>query len=117
LVRQLQKASCVEVSSGLLVCNLQDVCQLKFDKNIDESISNHGLIKHTFQKTNYNRPASTISFRAAIPVSKKEMFCRQCGQTKDRVAFTTLRICGKLPETEAIQDTLIEVINSVAICA
>jgi len=90
---------------------------MKFDKIINERNSNNGLIKRTFQKTYYRRLASTISVEAAIPVSKAEMFCRQCEQTKDGVACTTLGICGKTPETAAIQDTLLEVIKSVSIWA
>jgi len=57
------------------------------------------------------RPFSDAT--AAAPA----MFCRQCEQTKDGVACTTLGICGKTPETSALQDALLEVIKSVSIWA
>jgi len=50
-------------------------------------------------------------------VSRADMFCRQCEQTKDGVACTTLGVCGKTPETAAIQDALVEVIKSVSLWA
>jgi hydroxylamine reductase len=53
----------------------------------------------------------------ATHVTQAEMFCRQCEQTKDGVACTTLGICGKTPETAAIQDTLMEVIKCVSLWA
>ena len=42
------------------------------------------------------------------------MFCRQCEQTSEHIACTTLGICGKTPETAALQDALIQVIKSVS---
>lgn len=47
-------------------------------------------------------------------VPNPEMFCRQCEQTKDNYACTSLGVCGKTPETAAIQDALMEVVKSVA---
>lgn len=47
-------------------------------------------------------------------VANPEMFCRQCEQTKDNYACTSLGVCGKTPETAAIQDALMEVVKSVA---
>jgi hydroxylamine reductase len=43
-----------------------------------------------------------------------EMFCRQCEQAKDGVGCTSVGICGKSPETSAVQDTLVHVIKSVS---
>lgn len=67
-------------------------------------------------------PASFLqesrSFSTAQPmVTDSAMFCRQCEQTKDNYACTTLGVCGKTPETSAIQDTLIQVIKTVSIWA
>jgi hydroxylamine reductase len=47
-------------------------------------------------------------------VPNPDMFCRQCEQTKDNYACTSLGVCGKTSETAAIQDALIEVVKSVA---
>jgi len=43
------------------------------------------------------------------------MFCRQCEQTSEHHACTSLGVCGKTPETAAVQDALIEVIKSVSV--
>jgi hydroxylamine reductase len=45
------------------------------------------------------------------------MFCRQCEQTKDHVACTTVGICGKTAETAAIQDTLMHAVKTVSLWA
>jgi len=45
---------------------------------------------------------------------KYAMFCRQCEQTNEHFACTTLGVCGKTPETAAVQDALIQVIKSVS---
>lgn len=42
------------------------------------------------------------------------MFCRQCEQTADHYACTSLGVCGKTSETAACQDALIQVIKSVS---
>eukprot|EP00550_Attheya_septentrionalis_P002430 CAMPEP_0198282940 /NCGR_PEP_ID=MMETSP1449-20131203/2639_1 /TAXON_ID=420275 /ORGANISM="Attheya septentrionalis, Strain CCMP2084" /LENGTH=564 /DNA_ID=CAMNT_0043979359 /DNA_START=280 /DNA_END=1974 /DNA_ORIENTATION=+ len=47
-------------------------------------------------------------------IPEPAMLCRQCEQTKDGIACTTLGVCGKTPETSAIQDALLQVIKSVA---
>jgi hypothetical protein len=51
---------------------------------------------------------------SAMIIPEPAMLCRQCEQTKDGVACTTLGVCGKTPETSAIQDALLQVIKSVA---
>ncbi|KAI2507879.1 Prismane/CO dehydrogenase family [Fragilaria crotonensis] len=50
----------------------------------------------------------------AAPVVETAMFCRQCEQTSEHIACTTLGVCGKTPETAAVQDALVEVIKSVS---
>jgi hypothetical protein len=54
------------------------------------------------------------SFSAAPKVVAQDMFCRQCEQTKDHYACTSLGVCGKTSETAACQDTLMEMIKSVS---
>jgi hydroxylamine reductase len=54
------------------------------------------------------------SFSAEPIVPEHAMFCRQCEQTSEHIACTTLGVCGKTPETAAVQDALIEVIKSVS---
>ena len=51
---------------------------------------------------------------AAAVATETAMFCRQCEQTSEHVACTTLGVCGKTPETAAVQDALMEVIKSVS---
>lgn len=45
------------------------------------------------------------------------MMCRQCEQTKDHFACTTVGVCGKTAETSAMQDTLIHVVKCVSLWA
>jgi hydroxylamine reductase len=42
------------------------------------------------------------------------MFCRQCEQTKDHYACTTVGVCGKSSETATLQDALLAQIKSVS---
>eukprot|EP00978_Attheya_sp_CCMP212_P025962 scaffold84604_cov47-Attheya_sp.AAC.3 len=55
-----------------------------------------------------------FSTTSAMIIPEPAMLCRQCEQTKDGIACTTLGVCGKTPETSAIQDALLQVIKSVA---
>lgn len=59
--------------------------------------------------------ARAFSELSTKKVANPEMFCRQCEQTKDNYACTSLGVCGKTPETAAIQDALMEVVKSLAI--
>lgn len=57
-------------------------------------------------------------FSSAVAVEdeapKHAMFCRQCEQTAEHFACTSLGVCGKTPETAAVQDALIHVVKSVS---
>ena len=57
----------------------------------------------------------SMSLLTTEKVANPEMFCRQCEQTKDNYACTSLGVCGKTPETAAIQDALMEVVKSVSV--
>eukprot|EP00270_Netrium_digitus_P004353 TRINITY_DN15406_c0_g1_i1.p1 TRINITY_DN15406_c0_g1~~TRINITY_DN15406_c0_g1_i1.p1 ORF type:complete len:667 (-),score=196.07 TRINITY_DN15406_c0_g1_i1:225-2225(-) len=51
---------------------------------------------------------------------KSDMFCFQCEQTRDGAGCTTFGVCGKDPETAALQDLLIHALkglSQVAVCA
>ena len=48
-------------------------------------------------------------------VANPDMFCRQCEQTKDHYACTTVGVCGKTAETATIQDALIHAVKSVSL--
>jgi len=51
-------------------------------------------------------------------VMKDDMFCRQCEQTADHYACTTVGVCGKTSETAACQDALMAMIRSLSVaCA
>lgn len=54
----------------------------------------------------------TVRWQSTEPAA---MFCRQCEQTADHFACTTVGVCGKTPETSAAQDALIHVLKSVAL--
>ena len=61
--------------------------------------------------------ASRLFSTAPAPqgtISNPNMFCRQCEQTQDHVACTTVGICGKSSETSAVQDTLMHLVRSVS---
>lgn len=69
-------------------------------------------------------PAITASAQLAAAfstqsqsVSNPDMFCRQCEQTKDHFACTTVGVCGKTAETSAMQDALMQLIKSVSLFA
>lgn len=56
-----------------------------------------------------------FSFSTAVQEnSKPDMFCRQCEQTRDHFACTTVGVCGKTSETSAVQDTLMHLVKSVS---
>ena len=68
--------------------------------------------------SHFNAVSTTNSFSTeAIPKSVKnpDMFCRQCEQTADHYACTTVGVCGKDSTTAASQDALMHVIKSVAV--
>jgi hydroxylamine reductase len=46
-------------------------------------------------------------------IANPDMFCRQCEQTSNHFACTTVGICGKTSETACIQDTLMQLVRSV----
>jgi hydroxylamine reductase len=51
-----------------------------------------------------HHPAATSTLRpfslaASKNISNPEMMCRQCEQTKDHYACTTMGVCGKTAET------------------
>lgn len=50
-------------------------------------------------------------------ITNPVMFCRQCEQTQDHYACTTVGVCGKTAETSALQDTLIHQVKSIALWA
>ncbi len=50
-------------------------------------------------------------------ISNPAMFCRQCEQTQDHFACRSVGICGKSPETSAMQDVLMHSVKSIALWA
>jgi hydroxylamine reductase len=58
-----------------------------------------------------------MSTDPASKITNPDMFCRQCEQTKDQTACTTVGICGKTAETAAIQDTLMYTVKSLSLWA
>lgn len=71
----------------------------------------------SFATTTTRDYASDASASAAGNVAEKvsspDMFCRQCEQTRDHFACTTVGICGKSSETACIQDTLMELVRNM----
>lgn len=55
---------------------------------------------------------TTVRWQSTEP---NAMFCRQCEQTADHYACTTVGVCGKTPDTSAAQDALIHVLKSVSL--
>lgn len=57
----------------------------------------------------------TKRFLSTAPqISNPDMFCRQCEQTKDHTACTTVGVCGKTAETSSLQDGLMHLVKSVS---
>mmetsp|Transcript_8370 Transcript_8370/g.15191 ORF Transcript_8370/g.15191 Transcript_8370/m.15191 type:complete len:603 (+) Transcript_8370:256-2064(+) len=56
-------------------------------------------------------------FSTAQTITNPAMICRQCEQTKDHFACTTVGVCGKTAETSAMQDALIHVVKCVSLWA
>lgn len=62
------------------------------------------------------RPLARPSLVARVAAfSTDAMFCRQCEQTQNHSACTTLGVCGKTPETASAQDTLMDAVQSLAV--
>ena len=61
------------------------------------------------------RPFSTAVATANddTKITHPDMFCRQCEQTQDHKACTTVGVCGKSSETAAVQDTLMQVVRNM----
>ena len=60
-----------------------------------------------------NRSFSTQAAEIDKNISNPDMFCRQCEQTRDHFACTTVGVCGKSAETAAIQDTLMQQVRNM----
>ena len=58
---------------------------------------------------------STAAAADGKTVTNPDMFCRQCEQTQDHFACTTVGVCGKTAETASIQDALTQVVKSVSL--
>lgn len=64
------------------------------------------------------RPLSTeVKLDNSQTITNPDMFCRQCEQTKDHFACTSVGVCGKTAETSAMQDALLHVIKNVSVWA
>ena len=63
-------------------------------------------------KTTVKRPFST-AVAEDTKITHPDMFCRQCEQTRDHKACTTVGVCGKSSETAALQDTLMQLVRNM----
>ena len=54
------------------------------------------------------------NFRLDKDAESFDMFCRQCEQAKDGIGCTKVGVCGKTPESSAVQDTLIHLVKCVS---
>lgn len=66
---------------------------------------------------NTKQPLPQKHFFSTHAVSSPDMFCRQCEQTSNHYACTTVGVCGKTAETAACQDALMHMIHSVSLWA
>jgi hypothetical protein len=85
------------------------------------ALNNGKTVSHRFS-ARLARPA-TMAFSAshfstasseAPKVLPQGMFCRQCEQTNDHVACSSVGVCGKSAETASCQDTLMEGVKSLS---
>ncbi|CAI7866807.1 unnamed protein product [Closterium sp. NIES-53] len=68
-----------------------------------------------------SKPRSGVKANVAMPAmetrtspDQHDMFCFQCEQTKDGKGCMSVGVCGKDPETAALQDLLIHALKGVA---
>ncbi|GJP43672.1 hypothetical protein CLOM_g3107 [Closterium sp. NIES-68] len=68
-----------------------------------------------------SKPRNGVKANVAMPAmetrtspDQHEMFCFQCEQTKDGKGCMSVGVCGKDPETAALQDLLIHALKGVA---
>jgi hydroxylamine reductase len=52
---------------------------------------------------------------SAADAKQPEMFCFQCEQTESGTGCTTLGVCGKTPETAALQDLLVHQVKGLSL--
>mmetsp|Transcript_29825 Transcript_29825/g.41234 ORF Transcript_29825/g.41234 Transcript_29825/m.41234 type:complete len:652 (+) Transcript_29825:136-2091(+) len=57
--------------------------------------------------------APQSKFEKAVTDEHTKMFCYQCEQTTDTVGCTTVGVCGKTPETAALQDLLVHALKGL----
>jgi hydroxylamine reductase (hybrid-cluster protein) len=75
------------------------------------------LLSSTYLTNRMNILQSSSSSFSTKPaeVSNPDMFCRQCEQTKDHYACTTVGVCGKTAETAVVQDALLHQVKSLSL--
>ena len=79
------------------------------------AVSALSLSQQQQQHQHQHQHQHAFSTAAKPSVSAPDMFCRQCEQTKDHFACTTVGVCGKTAETAACQDALMVMIQSVSL--
>mmetsp|Transcript_5084 Transcript_5084/g.12132 ORF Transcript_5084/g.12132 Transcript_5084/m.12132 type:complete len:619 (+) Transcript_5084:69-1925(+) len=87
-------------------------------------VTKHRLVGRVSLPAAASTAMSSSSFSTSTSTANNErlvvnpdMFCRQCEQTKDHFACTTVGVCGKTAETSAMQDALMQLIKSVSLWA
>jgi len=64
-----------------------------------------------------NKAASTAELPPHPETKQNDMFCFQCEQTQNGSGCTTVGVCGKTPETAALQDLLIHQLKGLSFYA
>lgn len=85
-------------------------------KNMQMSTKSKRVVPRHFsawREESISRPRS-FSTASQEKILHPDMFCRQCEQTKDNYACTTVGICGKSAETSSVQDTLLHLAKCVS---
>ena len=80
---------------------------------INSSSSSSSSSSSTTTTKTAKRPFSSEATSVDKKISHPDMFCRQCEQTSEHFACTTVGVCGKSSETAAIQDTLMQLVRNM----
>mmetsp|Transcript_31589 Transcript_31589/g.81723 ORF Transcript_31589/g.81723 Transcript_31589/m.81723 type:complete len:646 (+) Transcript_31589:186-2123(+) len=73
-----------------------------------------GAVTPPLDSPNHGRCFSASAAAEAHPAEEDKMFCYQCEQTTKGVGCTTVGVCGKTPETAALQDLLLYRLKGLA---
>ena len=86
------------------------------DTGVGLSRSHHICVSNATRNAPSNQTSRrAMATAASASISNPAMFCRQCEQTQDHIACRSVGICGKTPETSAMQDGLVHTLKCMGL--